>query len=266
VSGLFDTRRNLLTVLLVGVVVLLVAAAIVQMMLLDRVDLERIAPSGRTTIDDSAVEVPDPGLDERGAYAAITDRPVFFSDRSLPVVEMPDPDEEVSEPEEPEEEPDPVEDLRAVVAGIVITPEMRMAMVRDEVVGQTLVLREGMSLEGEQAAWRLESIAPRRVNFVSVDGRESGLELEVHTSGLTAGSPGTVRTPARAQRQPEEQPPEEPAAEVEQADPSAETTAESAAEDARARAEEVRRRVAERRAELRAEAERRARLRQQRDN
>lgn len=261
-SGLFDTRRNLLTVMLIGVVAILVAAAVAQMLVLDRVDLDRISPSGRTTIDDAAVEVPDPGLDAPGSYAAITNRPVFFSDRSLPVVEMPDPAEEMPEPVEPEEEPEPIEDLKAVVAGIVITPEMRMAMVRDEVAGETLVLREGMSLEGEQAAWRLNSIAPRRVNFVSVDGRESDLELEVHTSGLTAGSPGNVRTPARATREPTEEAPQEPEAETEQADP----TAESAADDARARAEEVRRRVAERRAELRAEAERRARLRQQRDN
>jgi hypothetical protein len=261
-SGLFDTRRNLLTVVLIGAAALLAIGAVVQMMLLDRVDLERISPSGRTTIDATEVEVPDPGLVDREAYAAITDRPVFFSDRNLPVVELPDPDEEMPEPVEPEEEADPVEDLKAVVAGIVITPQMRMAMVRDEVAGQTMVLREGMSLEGEQAAWRLESIAPRRVNFVSVDGRESGLDLEVHTAGLTAGSPGDVRTPARATRDATEEAPEEPAADAEQADPAAD----AAAEEARARAEEVRRRVAERRAELRAEAERRARLRQQQDN
>ena len=261
-SGLFDTRRNLLTVILLGALALLAVAAVVQMALLDRVDLERIAPSGQTTIDETEVDVPDPGLDTLGAYAAITDRPVFFSDRNLPVVEMPDPDEEMPEPIDVVEDSDPVEDLKAVVAGIVITPEMRMAMVRDEVAGRTLVLREGMSLEGEQAAWRLDSIAPRRVNFVSVDGRESGLELEVHTAGLTAGSPGTIRTPARATREQAEEAPERATGEAEATDESADP----AVDEARARAEEVRRRVAERRAELRAEAERRAKLQQQRDN
>ena len=255
-TGLFDTQRNLLTTMLIGGIGVLVAAGLVQAILMGRVDVDRIDPIGQTTVDESRVEVPDTGLAEFEEYVAITQQPVFFSDRRLPVVEMVEADEieEIEMIDEPEDEP--VEDLRAVVAGIIITPDMRMAMVRDEAAGKTILMREGMSLEGEQAAWRIDTIAPRSASFVSVDGRTSDLELKVNTSGLTAGSPGQVRTPAsRRDRQPER---EEP---TEQPDTEEEVVA-TTEDDARARAEEVRRRVAERRAELRAEAERRAQAQQ----
>jgi len=146
---------------------------------------------------------------------------------------------------------------RAADGLIVVTPDLRLAMIRDDAANETVVLREGMSLEGEQAAWRLDSIDPRQVNFISVDGRESLLELSVNTSSLAAGSSGLSsrgedQNPAPGQGDDQSQP----------TDPEV-----SQQSEARARAEEVRRRVAERRAELRAEAERRARLQQQqRDN
>lgn len=254
-AGLIDIQRNLLTTILVGGIGVLVAAGLVQAVLMGRVDVDRIEPVGQTTVDEARVDVPDTGLAEFEDYMAITRQPVFFSDRRLPVVQMAevDDDEDMEQPEEFEEEP--VEDLRAVVAGIIITPEMRMAMVRDEAAGKTFLLREGMSLEGEQAAWRVDAIAPRSASFVSVDGRTSDLELKVNTAGLTAGSPGQVRTPAtRRDRQAEQE--EQP----EQAE--SEEAVATTEDDARARAEEVRRRVAERRAELRAEAERRAEAQQ----
>lgn len=255
-SGWIDTQRNLLTTLLVGGIGVLAVTGLVQAILMGRVDVDRIDPVGQTTVDESRVAVPDTGLAEFEDYLAITERPVFFSDRRLPVIEMVEVDEidEIELIDEPEDEP--VEDLRAVVAGIIITPDMRMAMVRDEAAGKTVLLREGMSLEGEQAAWRIDSIAARSASFVSVDGRTSDLELKVNTSGLTAGSPGQVRTPAaRRDRQPDrEEPPDQPDAEEE--------AVAATEDDARARAEEVRRRVAERRAELRAEAERRAQAQQ----
>jgi hypothetical protein len=258
-SGWIDPQRNLLTTLLVGGIGTLLVVALAQTVLMGRVNVDRIAPVGDTEVDESRVEVPDTGLAEFEDYMAITRQPVFFSDRRLPVVELVEADE--IEDIEPIEEPDdePVEDLRAVVAGIIITPEMRMAMVRDEAAGKTMLMREGMSLEGEQAAWRIESIAARSASFVSVDGRSSNLELKVNTSGLTAGSPGQIRTPgSRRDRQPEREARDEVVETEEETEAAAETTE----DDARARAEEVRRRVAERRAELRAEAERRAQAQQ----
>lgn len=252
-SGLIDPQRNLLTTLLVAVAGALVVAAVVQQLVVGRVDVDRIPMIGNTDVGDSRVDVPETGLAEFDDYMAITDRPVFFSDRRLPVVELVEGDDGVEDPTDAIEE-EPVEALQAVLAGIIITPEMRLALVRDESANKTVTLREGMSLEGEQAAWRLDSIAPRMVSFVSVDGRQSELELKVNTAGLQAGSPGQLRTPASQASEAGV----EPAGEPEARQPAA------AEDDARARAEEVRRRVAERRAELRAEAERRAQQQRQR--
>jgi general secretion pathway protein N len=255
-SGLLDTRNNLLTVLLLGAIAVLGIGLAAQFVLLGRANPDDIVPSGSTEVARAEVDVPETGLAEIDRYASITSRPVFFSDRQLPVIELPTEEELAAAELEPVEEEEPVGELRAAVAGIIVTPELRLAMVRDDAANETVLLREGMSLEGEQAAWRLDSISSRQVNFVSVDGRESLLELSVNTNSLAAGSSGlrprgNGQEPSTAQDGEQSQPTEPDV---------------SQQSDARARAEEVRRRVAERRAELRAEAERRARLQQQRDN
>jgi len=248
---MFDLQRNLLsTVLAAGIGVLVIAGGLVAL-LMGRPDVAAIEPQGDTEAANVQVDVPQTGLEEFSSYSTIIERPVFFSDRRLPVVEAPGDEEQVAIEEEDEVEE--IEDLKAALAGVVITPEMKLAMVSDEQAGKTFVLREGMSLEGEQAAWRLDAIQPRQVSFVSVDGRQTELELKVNTAGLTA--PAAPASEPAQQQQQQEQGQEQQAAP--EGDPR------QASDEARARAEEIRRRVAERRAQLRAEAERRARQRQQ---
>jgi hypothetical protein len=245
---MFDVQRNLLTTLLAAGIGALVLAGGAMALLMGRPDVAAIEPQGNTEASEVQVDVPQTGLKDFSEYSAIVERPVFFSDRQLPVVEAPGDEEQMMAEEEEVEE---IQDLKAAVAGIVITPEMKLAMVSDEQAGKTFVLREGMSLEGEQAAWKLETIQPRQVSFVSVDGRQTDLELQVSTSGIAAPAPTTQNNQSQNQG---EQPTEQNAQQGEQR---------QASEEARARAEEIRRRVAERRAQLRAEAERRARQRQQ---
>lgn len=242
---MLDFQRNLLTTLLVAGLAGLVALGAVLPWLLGPVDVERIEATRAPTLEDVQVDAPETGLAEFDRYVSILEKPVFFSDRRLPVVEAPGEDEEMVVLED--EQVEQVEALKAAVAGIVITPELKLAMVNDESAGKTVVLREGMSLQGEQAAWRLETIEARTVRFVSVDGRETDLELSVNTQALTGAppSPGRRSRDAAGQAAGEE---------TQEAD----ATAEEATEEARARAEEIRRRVAERRAQLRAEAEQRA--------
>jgi general secretion pathway protein N len=249
---MIDLQRNLLTALLGAGIGLLVLSGVALAVFMGRPDVDAIAPEGSTEAADVEVDVPQTGLEDFAEYSAILERPIFFSDRELPIVEEPDAPELAVEAEEEE----PIEDLDATVAGIVITPDMRLAMVADKQAGKTVVLREGMSLEGDQAAWKLNTIEARQVSFVSVDGREAQLELQVNTAGLTA--------PASAMNQSQSEAPADQAP----AEPTAEQPADNreASEEARARAEEIRRRVAERRAQLRAEAERRARARQEQDN
>jgi general secretion pathway protein N len=241
----FDTRHNLLSVMLIGAIALLILIALLSFWLLGRVDVAKIAPD---TASAGIIERPvaeNPSLSELSEYARIVERPVFFADRSLPVMEVAGVDDEVEESEPlPEVE---IPELEATLAGIIITPEVRLAMVTDRSSNETLLLREGMTMSGEKSAWKVASIRPRGVEFETEDGQTEDLELEVETDAL---KPGARPRPAATR-----------AAAATESDEAAETPADnqSQQEAARARAEEIRRRVAERRAQLRAEAERRAR-------
>ena len=241
-----DTRNNLLSVMLMAGIAFLVLLGLVAFLLFGRADVETIAPA---RAPDSMVDRPvsqNPELAELAEYTTIIERPMFFADRQLPVIELAGGDDSAEE-----EEPAPVveveiPELEATVAGIIITPETKLAMITDNSSNETLVLREGMAMAGEKSAWKIARIRPRGVEFETDGGRAESLELEVETAALKTGAQPRRQT-ARASEQAEQQ--EAPA---EQAG------GEDAEAQARARAEEIRRRVAERRAQLRAEAERRS--------
>ena len=233
---MIDFEKNLLTTLLMGAIGLmgLIGVAFIGMYFLTDVDF--VDPAVERSVALNPVEAPETGLAELSQYATIIERPVFFPDRRLPVLL-----EEVQENElveiAPIPEPDPVEPLKAAIAGIIITPEYRVAMVTDEVAGKVMIMREGMNFEGEQAAWQLQSITPRKADFVSIDGQSSALELQVYTKGLVAGNSGVASKEIQREGQ-----------------GSDETQDEAAAQS---RADLIRQRVAERRAELRARAQER---------
>lgn len=240
-----DAQRNLLSVTLIAAIGAVVLIGLAGFLLLGRVDVDSIPPAGGDAGISAEVRSPALDIGDLSEFAIITDRPVFFEDRQLPVVESGEGEEEVEIVEvEPEEQ---TPELNATVAGIIITPDMKLAMVSDNNSNETLVLREGMTMEGDKSAWRLEEIRARGVRFATDAGGMEELELEVETAALATGAP--PRRP-RSEREP-------------QADDNAEAQPDDDAQAAaRARAEEIRRRVAERRAQLRAEAERRAREQQ----
>lgn len=239
----FDTRNNLLSVMLMAGIGFLVLLGLVAFGLFGRANVEAIAP---VRAPDSVIDQPvsrNPELAELDEYATIIERPVFFADRRLPVIEI------AGQNEDPvEEQPAPVETeipaLGATVAGIIITPDTRLAMITDNSNNETLVLREGMAMAGDKSAWKIARIRPRGVEFETEGGRTEALALEVETAALQTGAP-----PRRQAAQPDQ---------LEQQEAAAEQTDGDAQAQAQARAEEIRRRVAERRAQLRAEAERRA--------
>lgn len=243
---MIDLNNNLLTTLLGGALVTLGAVGVAQTVFMGRVDTDAIAPAGAASVEQAVVDRPDTGLLDVDDYRVITDHPLFFADRRLPAVQG---DDAEAGDEEVEEEPlfAEIGELQLALTGIIIDPEMRIALITDQVSNETMVMSEGMALEGEQAHWSLESLSERIAKFVASDGREAELELEVYTSQLAAaGIQAGGRDGRQAQRG---------GRRGEQADGGADA-------EARARAEEVRRRVAERRAELRAEAERRRQQRQ----
>lgn len=238
---MLDFQRNLLTSVLVIALAVIGLIAVMLMIGHLRSGVDRIGAAGDGSVAPVTVAEADAGLQPFDHYATITQRPLFFPDRRLPVLVQ-----AIDEPEpepEPEVEPDPIDPLKAIIAGVIITPEMKLALVNDQEAGKVMIMREGMSLEGPQAAWRLTDIQQRGVDFESSDGQRSTLELTVYTDNLVAGDSGMAERQRAA----------EAAAQAE-AEVSEEDT-----EAARSRAEEIRQRVAERRAELRAEADRRAR-------
>lgn len=176
-------------------------------------------------------------LAEEDAYRLVGQRPLFNDDRRPHLGESAELDELAGI--DPEGGP-PV-DLTAVVAGIIITPELRIAMVRDEKTRKTMKVREGMPLEGELGSWSVRQIEARKVSFDGQDGSEAELELLVHTQTL----PGAARNAAKSTNARRNR-----ARNNNNTKPENEKNNES-------RAEEIRRKVAERRAQMRADAARR---------
>lgn len=242
---MFDFQNNLLTTVLGGALILLGAVVVMQTMFMGRANVDSIAPLNAESVGQAVVDRPDTGLLEVNDYRVITEKPLFFANRRLPAV-MVDGEEGEEEVEEPPMFAD-IGELQVALTGIIIDPDVKIALVTDKVSNETLVMSEGMALEGEQANWSLDSLSQRNAKFVAADGREIELELEVYTDSLAASGIQTAASDGRSDNRRRGQ-----RAEGTQAD-----------EEARARAEEVRRRVAERRAQLRAEAERRRQQRQQ---
>jgi hypothetical protein len=163
------------------------------------------------------------------AFAVITERPVFNESRQ-PVL-MGDGSEEDEEDLVEEE----VEAPEVHLAGVVITPSIRMVMLRREDDPVSLVAFEGQPLEGDYGSWRVSRIDEREVTLTSGAGEELQLQLEVHKSKI-APPPKLAK---------EEDAPAAPGRDDPEADSDVPMT----------RAEEIRQRIAERREELRRAAE-----------
>ena len=201
----------------------------------------------RSNLSDEGFELVSLSKKSLDSYTGITQTPLFFPDRILPEVFDPEAVEAGEGDDGSESEETPVTNLDARVAGIIISPDVRIAMVTDGKAQKTLILQEGMSLEGEQAAWKLDDINERKVSFSAGAGEalQAELELEVNTRGLKA--PETARAGNnRNNRQPAANASQPRNNAANQQNNSAGTNS----------AAEVRRRIAERRAKLRAARER----------
>ena len=195
-----------------------------------------------TALDVPQLEDSEP-LEE---YAVITERPVFNASR-LPIIEE-DAEEEADELEEEEE----VEAPELELAGVVITPSIRMVTLRTEDRSESLVAFEGQPLEGDFGTWQVTEIEPREITLASDSGEELQLKLQVHD--VTIEEPPEI--------EPEET--EELSGDEEQVADSA-SAAESDSDQPLSRAEEIRRRITQRREELRRAAEEKQREQEQRE-
>lgn len=169
-------------------------------------------------------------LPPQETFAAINQRPLFNDDR------RPGKDE----PSDNAGDAPPPSPLNISLTGtlLVAKPEARMAMVRENGKVNTIALKEGMPLPGDQGAWTLSQVKNRSAVFKSSTGEEVEVELAMVAAGQKAGpqarnpaTPGTPPAPAHGQPLPSGAP----------------VTAQS---------EELQRRIEERRKQMREAAER----------
>jgi hypothetical protein len=178
------------------------------------------------------VDIPElEGNEPIERYAVITERPLFNTDRQPYVA--PQTDEGEEEEELVEEE---IEAPAFQLAGVVITPSIRMATLRQEGQEESLVAFEGQPLEGNFGSWRISTIEPRAVKLSSARGDELELELEIHDTAMAAPARPVSDTDTEAR-----------------GDEPGDTQRDS--DQPLTRAEEIRQRIAERREELRRAAE-----------
>jgi hypothetical protein len=181
---------------------------------------------------DSDVELPLlPENQPIDTYSIITERPLFNESRQPVLVEMGDSgllaeDEDAMNMDAPDVE----------LAGVVITPSLRMVTLRRKDSDLSLVAFEGKPIEAEFGNWQVSRIDARAATLTSPSGEELHLEMKVHDERIE--EPAPVEQPERAEQA------------------SAEAVEERASENApMSRAEEIRQRIEERREELRREAE-----------
>lgn len=164
-------------------------------------------------------------------YAEIVNRPVFNESRQ-PVIggDIADGEDEELVGAEDVEAPD------VELAGVVITPDVRVATLRVKGEEASLLALEGQPLEGDFGSWRVSRVEPRSAVLESASGDQVRLELQIHDAMI-------------------KEPPKPPPA------ASATNDAGQSADNANpddapmSRAEEIRQRIAERREELRRAAE-----------
>jgi len=163
-------------------------------------------------------------------YAVITERPVFNTSR-LPVLE--DDSDDADDEEVASEEVDAPE---FELAGVIITPSIKMVTLRTKDQQESLVAFEGQPLQGDYGTWQVSLIEPREITLASGQGEEVQLKLQVHDVTIAA-------------------PPKPVKAESTTADESGQQANESDPDQPLTRAEEIRQRIAQRREELRQAAE-----------
>ena len=196
------------------------------------------------TVDLSRAQTPLQGLAD---YAVVGERPLFNADRRpLPPPEAP----EAATAEAP---PAP---LDVVLTSVVMSGDIRIAIVQDKKTSKSQSVRVGNALAGEQANWKLVELGPRKAVFEGPTGRT---EAELRVFDGTGGEAPTamaeapqpvVGDPAQQAAQQAAQangtPPPQPPNAVQQDNP----------QTPEARAELIRRRIEERRRQMREEAER----------
>jgi hypothetical protein len=225
-------KNNLLGQILIALLVLFLLISSIQMFGWGqginevKIDVENqiklpVVPSGNGSNDLNNNQNNDKQL-----VSNINNRPLF-SDSRKPFVEEIDAESEADK----NEELLAVNELKAQLTGVVITPEHSYAMILDNLTNERETYKIGMPLNGEQGGWTLSEIHNRKVVFVSDDEKSEELELEVFSGKMMVGGlvkKGVAKGVTKRQN--------------------------LSRKDKKKNADDIRKKIAERRAQMRAEA------------
>ena len=128
-----------------------------------------LPPEGEAAIAEAgAIDRTPFKLPAENEFAATQERPLFNEDRK------PSPDEPDDTNAAPAAPPVP---LNIALTGVVLTPDVRVAMVQDKAKNASVALKEGMPMPGDQGGWTLTKINPRSAIFREMSGEEIEVEL-----------------------------------------------------------------------------------------
>ncbi|HVJ62663.1 MAG TPA: hypothetical protein VM555_08115, partial [Tahibacter sp.] len=192
-------------------------------------------------IDTDAVVMPPDS-----EFAEVRQRPIFNEDRKPTPPAAP----EVAKTDMP------AVPLNVTLTGIILTPNVRLAMVQDNAKNESVSLRLGMPLPGDQQVWTLSEIKNRSAVFKNASDETAEVELQV--AEVKAVAPPASRLPTPPPQQPTAASPP-PGGAPPPPPPVANANVPAQPAD---RAAELQRRIEERRREMREQAEK---LRQQQE-
>ena len=172
-------------------------------------------------------------------YAQVGERPLFNADRRP----LPPP----AAPAGSETAPPAAQPLDVVLTSVILSGDTRIAIVLDKKANKSQSVKVGDALAGEQSAWKLVELAPRKAVFEGPGGRT---DAELRVFDGTGGEAPTAPAVASSEAVPPPDPGTPPTAAPQPNAPQAQP------QTPEERAELIRRRIDERRRQMREEAER----------
>ena len=183
---------KLLTVTLAGACGLLLLLALLLQVGLGRgyhwlsADDDAVAGLGAANINRVPFKLPP-----ETSFAQTDARPLFNEDRK------PTPDT----PVEAGPPPAPAVPLNVSLTGVILTPQLHLAMIHDNAKNDSTSVKEGMPLPGDLGGWTLTRVKERSAIFKEAAGDEVEVELSTAVASPKPGAQARAGAPAPAMPQ-----------------------------------------------------------------
>jgi general secretion pathway protein N len=122
------------------------------------------------------------------SFAQTDARPLFNEDRK------PTPDT----PVEAGPPPAPAVPLNVSLTGVILTPQLHLAMIHDNAKNDSAAIKEGMPLPGDLGGWTLTRVKERSAIFKEAAGDEVEVELSTAVASPKPGAQARAGAPATA--------------------------------------------------------------------